>query len=94
MLASVFGAYFCISARNYDLSINWFLGQLGGPSFVESVPGSSNVLFAKLQSKIGTSLPSSRVKELGSLFSAYKVNYASFLGEEGVCFCLNLSIIW
>jgi hypothetical protein len=47
-------------------------GQLGGPSFVESVPGSSNVLFAKLQSKIGTSLPSSRVKELGSLFSAYK----------------------
>ncbi|XP_058217695.1 probable inactive poly [ADP-ribose] polymerase SRO2 [Rhododendron vialii] len=47
-------------------------GQIGGPSFVKSAKDSSTPLFAKLQLKIGTSLPSSRVQEFRSLCTAYK----------------------
>lgn len=98
MILSLVGIYFCAHScisiyRNYSFSVYLFLGKIGGPSVVKSVKGPSTPLFAKLQSKIGATLPSSRVQEFRSLCSAFKVNYVCFLGEEVVCFCLTLFII-
>ena len=61
-----------LKLRKHDF-LFMFLGQLRGSLPVMAVPSSSIDLFAKLLSKLESTLPSSKIQELQPLFAAYKV---------------------